>query len=111
MGIRPARDFIHLSVDWGAFADCRALTSGQLVSLLLFTLVSTVMGIWAARISRGTSALTFTFFGCSFSAGPVVGVGFGGLTIAFMFGIPFLFVAVAWRKAVKAASDGGRNDR
>lgn len=89
----------------------RALSTGQVVSLVMFTAVSITLGLWSWRIGRGRAPLSSAFFGASFSAGPVVGVAFGGMTYALIFGIPFLFVAIAWRKAVKARASDANNDR
>lgn len=89
----------------------RVPTSGQRVSLMVFTAVALALGAWAWRIQRGSAKLNSAFFISSFGAGPVIGVAFGGITFALMYGIPFFFVALAWRKAEKTAAAHTRNDR
>lgn len=80
------------------------LATGKIVSLTIFVAVSVVLGLWARRIRTGQSHLTKAFFVSAFSAGPVVGVAFGGLLFAFILEVPFLFAAVAWRKRVSSTS-------
>ena len=87
------------------------LATGKVVSLTIFVAVSVVLGLWARRIRAGQSLLTKAFFVSAFSAGPVVGVAFGGLLFAFILGVPFLFAAIAWRKKVDSASPQAQRDR
>jgi hypothetical protein len=94
----------------GPTATGRVLSNGQVVSLIIFAVVSITLGAWAWRIQRGLARLSIAFFGLCFGAGPVVGVAFGGIAFALILGIPFLFVAIAWRKQ-KAALPGAANDR
>ena len=87
------------------------LAKGKVVSLTIFVAVSVVLGLWARRIRAGQSPLTKAFFVCAFSAGTVVGVAFGGLLGAVILGVPFLFVAIAWRKKVNSARLQAQRDR
>lgn len=86
----------------GAEFTGRVVIGRQQASLAVLAAVAIGLAAWTWRIQRAGAKLNFSLYLSSFLAGPVIGVGLSkGLLIPLMFAIPFVFVAIAWKKAEK----------
>jgi len=93
----------------GSSLTGQVVTGGQQASLVVLTAVAIGLAGWTWRAQRTDAKLSFSLYVSSFGVGPVIGVGLGkGFLIPLLFAIPFVFVAIAWKRSEKKQASDDR---